>query len=60
MERTIDCRKNWKLKQTAQGTCLALKPNDAYEYKKSEVERKRKRSKRGASTKEKDWMHCLS
>ena len=49
MERTIDCRKNWKLKQTAQGTCLALQPNDAYEYKKLEVERKRKRNKRGAT-----------
>ena len=49
MERTIDCRKNWKLKQTAQGMCLTLQPNDAYEYKKLDVERKRKRNKKGTS-----------
>ena len=30
MERSIDCRAHWKLKQTSQGTCITLNTNQAY------------------------------
>ena len=43
MERSIDCRASWKMKQTSLGTCLSLNTNQAYISKLLKITRQQQK-----------------